>query len=223
MDNISAALASLRRGGFIILFDSSEREGEADILLGAQFATPRKVALMRQHGGGLMCVAVGAEASEALGLPFMDDLLRSSRLVPGNLVLRKAKYGDKSAFSVSVNHQDTFTGVTDIDRATTMRELGKLVKKSMATRSHPADEFANSFKAPGHVQLLRSRSLRNRKGHTELSTVLAQLAGIAPAVALCEMLDGRTGKATSSARAKLLAKKMNAPFIIGKDILGELQ
>jgi 3,4-dihydroxy 2-butanone 4-phosphate synthase len=223
MDNVELALSALRKGGFVVLFDSNEREGEADILLGASFATPKKVADIRNFGGGLVCVAIGAEACDSLGLPFLADVLGDSRKVQKQLILKKAKYGDKSAFSLSVNHKDTFTGIPDIDRAKTMRELGKIVERAGTSGGSLASTFAKSFKAPGHVQLLRSSGLCNRKGHTELSTELALLAGIAPAVVLCEILDGETGKAMSVAGARAIAKRLHAPFISGKQVMEALE
>ncbi|MFA6036201.1 MAG: 3,4-dihydroxy-2-butanone-4-phosphate synthase [Candidatus Micrarchaeia archaeon] len=223
MDNVELALSALRKGGFVVLFDSGDREGEADILLGARFATPAKVADIRTFGGGLVCVAIGSEACDSLGLPFLAEVMGDSRKVSKQLILKKAKYGDKSAFSLSVNHKDTFTGIPDIDRAKTMRELGLIVEKAGTRGSSLASSFAKSFKAPGHVQLLRSSGLCNRKGHTELSTEMALLAGIAPAVVLCEILDGKTGRAASTSKAKAIAKKLHAPFISGKQVMEALE
>jgi len=223
MENVERALASLRSGGFVVLFDSGEREGEADILMSASSATAARVSKIRNFGGGLVCVAIGKKACDSLGLPFIADVMMKTSGISKNLILKRAKYGDKSAFSVSVNHKDAFTGVTDIDRAKTMRELGKIVEKAGNTGISLASSFASSFKAPGHVQLLRSSGLCNRKGHTELSTELAQLAGIAPAVVLCEMLDGKSGKAASISKAKAIAKKLQAPFISGKQVMEALE
>lgn len=223
MDNIQLALASLKKGGFVIVYDSSDREGEADILFAAQYATPKKVAQMREYGGGLVCVAVGDTECKALGLPFLADIMASSVGLPTELIIRISRYGDKSAFSLSVNHNSTFTGVTDEDRATTMREVAKIVAKAADKRPNTMNlELAAHFKAPGHVQLLRSSGLAKRKGHTELSVKLAELAGITRAVALCEILDGRTGKAMNVKGAKALAKKLKAPFIEGRELTESL-
>lgn len=223
MDNVEPALSALRKGGFVVVYDSEGREAEADMFLGAEFATPSKVAAMRTYGGGLVCVAIGKEESKALGIPFMADMMMGARSIAKPLVLRKAKYGDKSAFSVSVNHISTFTGVTDTDRAKTMKALGEIAGKASNGGKSMALSFAKSFKAPGHVQLLRSSGLCNRKGHTELAAELARMAGIAPAVALCEMLNGKTGKAAPISAAKAIAKKLKAPFITGKQVLGALE
>jgi len=223
MDPVERALSSLRKGGFMVVYDSKGREAEADIFLGAEFATPSKIAAMRTYGGGLVCVAIGEAESEALGLPFMADVMVKDKSIAKQLILKRAKYGDKSAFSVSVNHNSTFTGITDTDRAKTMRELGKIVRKAENGGQSQKQAFSISFKAPGHVQLLRSSGLCNRKGHTEMAAELARMAGIAPAVALCEMLDGKTGKAATVAVAKSMAKKLRAPFLTGKQLMEALE
>lgn len=215
---LSRAIAGLKKGGFVVLFDSTARESEADLLLAAQHATPERIADMRIFGGGLMCVAVGEKESAALGLPFLEDVLSESSKINPSLILRRAKYGDKSAFSLSVNHKDTFTGVTDRDRILTIRELARLAALSEMD-GNAASLFAIEMKSPGHVQLLRSRGIHNRRGHTELSTALAELAGIVPAVVLCEILDSKTGRAMGVDKAKALARKLNAPFLHGSDIL----
>jgi 3,4-dihydroxy 2-butanone 4-phosphate synthase len=216
-------MASLKKGGFVVLYDSKDREGEADILLAAEHATPKKLAQMREFGGGLMCVAVGSTECKALGLPFLADILASSVGLPTELIIRISRYGDKSAFSLPVNHNSTFTGVTDEDRTTTMVQLAKFVAeaadKRPATLTH---EFAKHFKAPGHVQLLRSSGLAKRKGHTEMSVKLAELAGITRAIALCEILDGKTGKAATVNGAKAIAKKLKAPFVEGRELTESL-
>ena len=218
---LSSALDGLRNGKFVVLFDSSKREGEADLLLAAQHATPGRIAAMRKHAGGLMCVAIGEQAAEALELPFLEDVLSEAKSVNASIILRRAKYGDKSAFSLSVNHMDTFTGVTDADRALTMREVARIASMANGSR-RAASLFAKVMKSPGHVQLLRSRGIKNRHGHTELATALAELAGIVPAVALCEVLDPRSGRAMSLERSRALSKALKAEFLEGKDVLAKV-
>ena len=129
----------------------------------------------------------------------------------------KMKYGDKPAFTISINHLATFTGITDNDRAMTIREFGKLIAKKGNRQ-----DFKKSFRAIGHVFLLTSRGLENRRGHTELSVALAGVAAAAPAMVLCEMLSD-SGRAATDKEAEAYAKKHKMPYIEGRQIIGALQ
>ncbi|HNR58689.1 MAG TPA: 3,4-dihydroxy-2-butanone-4-phosphate synthase, partial [Methanothrix sp.] len=82
--------------------------------------------------------------------------------------------------------------------------------------------FAGEFRSPGHVPLLRAAPglLAERRGQTELSIVLARAAKVAPAVVVCEMLDGRTGRALSKVEAMRYAREENLVFVEGEDVMG---
>jgi len=117
-----------------------------------------------------------------------------------------------------VNHRDTRTGITDEDRSLTIRELA-------AAAADPAGtDFAGTFRVPGHVHLLRAAPglLADRRGHTELGIALAEAAGLAPAVVVCEMLDDVTGTALSPADAKRYADRHGIPYLEGRAVLGRL-
>jgi len=118
-----------------------------------------------------------------------------------------------------VNHRDTFTGITDNDRALTIRKIGETVDRVMKGKNI---DFGEEFRSPGHVALLRAASglLDERRGQTELSIVLALIAGINPSMVVCEMLDERTGKALSKEDAKKYSLSHDMPFVEGKDIQG---
>jgi 3,4-dihydroxy 2-butanone 4-phosphate synthase len=119
-----------------------------------------------------------------------------------------------------VNHRDGFTGVTDDDRALTIRRLGEV----SADADYGVDAFADEFRTPGHVHLLRGASglLDERRGHTELGLALAEAAGVAPAVAGCEMLDDETGGALSTADAEAYARRHDLPFVEGAALIRAL-
>ncbi|RLF08975.1 MAG: 3,4-dihydroxy-2-butanone-4-phosphate synthase, partial [Thermoprotei archaeon] len=123
-----------------------------------------------------------------------------------------------TSFSLWVNHKDTFTGVTDRDRALTIRKIGEAVEKSLNGGKF---NFFNEFISPGHVALLRAADglIYERKGHTELSIALAEMAGITPAVAICEMLDEKTGGALSKLDAMRYAEENKIPFVEGIEIV----
>jgi len=211
---VQAAARALLGGQFVVLHDGVGRENEADLLLIAKHATPWKIRTMRKDAGGLICVSTDAAAAKRLRLPFATDLLIASKhpLLSGMCRARMA-YGDMPAFSVSINHRSTFTGITDNDRARTIREFGRLVECKGTAR-----DFQGGFRAIGHVFILVGRGLAKRHGHTELSLCLAEMAGAPPAVVLCEMLSDN-GRAASKSEAKAYAKLHKIPFIEGKDLL----
>lgn len=210
MDSISSALSALKKGRFVMLHDGNGRENEADLLLLAEKATPAAVRQMRRDAGGLICLSIDAATAKRLSLPFATDILPKKL---AGMAKKRMAYGDMPAFSISINHLQTFTGITDNDRAKTISEFGRLVE-SMGGKK----EFRRNFRAIGHVFLLIGRGLEKRKGHTELSLELARQAHTTPAVVLCEMLSD-SGKAASRKEAAAYAKKNSIPFIEGKDLV----
>jgi len=207
---VKKAGEALRKGDFIIIYDGDEREGEADLVFHGAFATHDKIRKMRADAGGLICVALGKKEADALCLPFYSDILRKAGF--DRITCRRTAYGDEPAFSLAVNHKQTYTGITDQDRAFTIRELFAALQSGA-----PYENFVNNFYSPGHVFLLRSRGLKERRGHTELATAIAESEGLPAVVVLCEMLGEK--KAVKKDDAALYAKKNNIVFIEGKDIV----
>jgi 3,4-dihydroxy 2-butanone 4-phosphate synthase len=219
---IEEALRAFRRGEPVLIYDFEDREGETDIAIPALYVEPKDVAMMRKDGGGLICVAIHPLAAEKLKLPFMHDILRiASEKIPEISSVSDAndiRYDSRSSFSLWVNHRDTFTGITDIDRALTIRRIGEVVDHVMMGNEF---DFGSEFRSPGHVALLKAAEnlVYERVGQTELSVALAEMAGIAPAVAICEMLDDATGRALSKKKAIAYAEEKGVPFIDGKTIV----
>jgi 3,4-dihydroxy 2-butanone 4-phosphate synthase len=176
---------------------------------------------MRTDAGGLICVAIHPVAAKKLGLPFMHDVLKiASEKIPSLVSISNydIKYDSRSSFSIWVNHRDTFTGITDVDRAKTIRRIGEVVDIVMM---NGYVDFGKEFRSPGHVAVLRAseKLVYERVGQTELSVALAEIAGIAPAVAICEMLDSETGRALSKEKAMKYAEEKGFPFVEGKEIV----
>jgi 3,4-dihydroxy 2-butanone 4-phosphate synthase len=222
--SLNEALDAIKKGKMILLYDADDREGETDLVIPAVSITPADVARMRRDGGGLICVAIHGSAAEKLGLPFISDVLRSVSL-NGNKALRTLvekkgdiPYDSRSSFSLWVNHRNTFTGITDNDRALTIKKIGETVQRVL---NGEMIDFGEEFRSPGHVALLRAASglLNERRGQTELSIELALKAGINPSMVVCEMLDDKTGKALSKEDARKYSSKYNMPFIEGKNVL----
>jgi len=192
------------------------------MLVTAEFVGPSQVATMRRDAGGLICVALHPTIAENFGLPYLTEVYEaaSSKFdVLAKIRPDDIPYDERSAFSLSVNHRRTFTGVTDIDRALTIRELGRLGAKALDGLA--VEEFGRNFRSPGHVPLLRAGDglLDERQGHTELSIALAGLAGVTPVVAVCEMLDAKTNRALSRKAAAGYAKKHGFVLLDGSDVV----
>ncbi len=214
---IDAAIQALARGEFVLLYDFDNRERETDFAIRSDAVTPAHIRQMRKDGGGLICTAVHPEAAKRLGLPFAHDVLRACSLVEKE---GEVPYDPKnhSSFSLWVNHRETYTGVTDRDRALTVTAVAQEVQRSLNGGGH---DFAAHFRTPGHMALLRAadRLLDDRRGQTELSIALATMANITPAVTICEMLDDETGFALQKEDAMEYARKHGLVFVEGKDVL----
>ncbi|WP_408957743.1 3,4-dihydroxy-2-butanone-4-phosphate synthase [Natrinema sp. 74] len=207
------ALESLRAGEPILVHDAADREGETDLIYHADAVTPEAVARLRNDAGGLICVALGHDIAEAFDLPFYSEAVDHPATADHEL-----GYDDRSSFSLTVNHRDTYTGITDEDRSTTIRALGE------AAITPDATDFADEFRVPGHVHLLKAAPdlLAQREGHTELGLALADAADLAPAVVVCEMLDDETGEALSPADARAYADRHGFAYLEGRDVLERL-
>ena len=214
--SLEAALQSLRRGEFVLLFDSAGRENEVDMVVAAEFATPEHVARMRQHAGGMLCIAIDRQLADSLGLRYMHEILADAAVPNKEMIMGLAPYGDRPTFSLSVNHYQTYTGITDSDRSLTIREMANI--HAVENRQK---KFASSFKTPGHVPLLIASKglLAARQGHTEMSVYLAQTAGLTPVTAICEMMDAKTYSALSVDKAEEFARQNGIPLIDGKELL----
>lgn len=216
---IESAIDSLKRGEFVLLHDSSGRENEIDMVVAGELITPEHIARMRQHAGGLLCMAISNSFGDKLGLRYMHDILSASDHFDSDskeMIMGLAPYGDHPTFSISVNHYQTYTGITDRDRALTIREMTNLLQAD-----DPRKKFVSSFKTPGHVPVLIAEKglLNNRRGHTEMSVYLMELAKLRPVTAICEMMDSQTYSALSVAKAQKYAKQNAIPFVDGKELL----
>ena len=200
----------------MLLFDSAGRENEIDMVVAAEFVTPEHIARMRQHAGGLLCIAIDHNFAKSLELKYMHEILSSSKISNKKMIIGLTPYGDHPTFSLSVNHYQTYTGITDKDRALTIKEMANIFNIENKQK-----KFSSSFKTPGHVPLLIASEglLSARQGHTEMSVYLAQTAGLIPVTAICEMMDAETYAALSIDKAEKFAKQNGIPLIDGKELL----
>ena len=217
---LDRALAAFRAGDPVLVHDFDDREGETDLVYPAGAVGPADVARMRNDAGGLICVAVGDAVADAVGLPFLTEEIDHPAAASHDL-----GYDDRSSFSLPVNHRETFTGITDDDRARTVTELASMAAAVESGVAYGAEEFAEEFRAPGHVHVLRGApdGLSDRLGHTELGLALAAETGLPPAVVVCEMLDDKTGAALSPAAAREYADRHGFPYVEGEALVEALR
>jgi 3,4-dihydroxy 2-butanone 4-phosphate synthase len=216
--DVSRALAAFRSGDPVLVHDFDDREGETDVVYPAGAVAPLDVARLRNDAGGLVCVALSDEAADAMALPFLDSEIDHPAAADHDLA-----YDDRSSFSLPVNHRDTFTGITDGDRALTITKLSEAADAAVSGQ-YGTDDFAAEFRTPGHVNLLRGAPglLGDRRGHTELGLALAAAADLPPAVVVCEMLDDETGAAAPRSAARDYARRHDLVFLEGEQVVETL-
>ncbi|MCE5241492.1 3,4-dihydroxy-2-butanone-4-phosphate synthase [bacterium] len=171
-DDVQQAIAALQAGKFVALLDHPEREGEADLLLAAQYATGDKLNLMITQARGLVTIAMLASRLEELGIPLLE---------PANTGSNWPRFAAPVDYTIG-----TTTGVSAFDRAATAVAL-----------TDPAAR-PEHFMRPGHLFPLAASpgGIAQRAGHTEGAVALARAAGLVPAVVMCEMLapDGHMAR-----------------------------
>jgi len=219
VDPVEEAIAAFREGQPVCVHDFDDREGETDLIYPAGAVDVAAVEQLRNDAGGLVCVGLSGAVADAASLPFLSDAIDHPASETDHLA-----YGDRSSFSLTVNHRDTFTGITDEDRSLTITEVAEFAAAVDNGDSLDAEDFASEFRAPGHVHLLRAADglLDERQGHTELGIALAHAADQPPAAVVCEMLDDDTGRALSTAAAREYAASHGIPFVDGEGLVERL-
>jgi 3,4-dihydroxy 2-butanone 4-phosphate synthase/GTP cyclohydrolase II len=184
---IDEAVEAIRGGRVVIVVDAEDRENEGDFICAAQMITPETVNFMITHGRGQLCMPILPDISQRLELPLM---------VGQNTAPLGTNY------TVTVDHRSIKTGITAAERALTIRAL-----------CDPASK-ASDFTRPGHVQPLVAKEggVLRRAGHTEAAVDLARLAGLAPAGALCEILNESGDRANRDELVEL-ARQFSLPII----------
>ena len=224
---IQLASEAFAQGKPVMVFDSDFRECETDLLWPAAAATPAVMRRLRQDCGGMLFLAVGDDVGEQFGLPWLQDLHTHPALVEENPVLGKLitddlQYDTRSAFTLSLNHRETFTGITDHDRALTTRRFGELANEMKGKDAIEAmTALGKEFRTPGHIPLCREApgGLETRQGHTELAVAIARLAGLVPCTIGAEMLQPDGDRALSVEDARAYAAKHQIPMLTGEDIM----
>jgi len=222
--SLAAAAAALEAGEPVLIFDALDREGETDLVILSERATPELVRLLRRDAGGWICSAISDELRARLGLPFYADLLAKAAgeyplLRP--LAREELRYDRRSPFGVHLHHRATYTGIPDNDRARAIRAIGELARDAPRLSDEALRaRFTQEFSSPGHLPVIYAARglLSERKGHTELSVSLARMAGLSESVTVCEML-GDSGGARAPEAARAYAEEHGWPFLEGRTIV----
>ena len=164
MNTIEEALEDIKKGKIIIVVDDEDRENEGDLLMAAEKADSKSINFMIKRGRGLVCVPMEETRIDKLNLPQMVEKNTDSH---------------ETAFTVSVDHKNTTTGISAEERALTISKLVDSKSK------------AEDFQKPGHVFPLRAKKggVLRRAGHTEAAVDLAKLADLKPAGVICEIIN----------------------------------
>ena len=194
IERVEKALAALREGNGVLLLDDEDRENEGDIIYSAEHLTSKQMALMIRECSGIVCLCLTDDQANKLELPPMVADNNSA---------------NQTAFTVSIEAKEgVTTGVSAQDRVTT-------VKTATA-----ANAKASDLARPGHVFPLRARAggVMSRRGHTEGTVDLMQMAGLQPAGVLCEVTneDGTMAKAPEIVAFGL---KHNMPVLTIEDMV----
>ena len=230
-NGIEAVKEAFSSGLPVLIFDSEMREGETDLLFPALDVQPAQIRQLRQVCGGLLFLAIGDEVAERFGMPFLQDVHTTPSAlkawpVLGHLITHDLRYDQRSAFTVSLNHRDTFTGITDHDRALTVRRFAELsVVVSSSSTDEAIEALGREFRTPGHIPVCREAKggLSVRQGHTELAVAVSRLAGCPPVVVGAEMLEPDGDLALSRTSAEAWGRDHGVPFITGGELLAAVE
>ncbi len=210
LSNIRKELIS---GSPLIIYDFDGREEEADMVFYAGSVTWKSINQLRKEAGGLICYVTGKEEANKIGLNFLTDEWKTHPIYQN--LIKKPSYGDYPSFTMWVNHVSVSTGISDADRASTIRELHNLLTDHIDDKE---GFFLRNFYAPGHVPVLASRGIEQRRGHTELVARIAELVNLPRSMVIAEMLG--EGHSLKRGAAEEYASMKNIIFLEGKDIVG---
>ncbi|MDP5273748.1 bifunctional 3,4-dihydroxy-2-butanone-4-phosphate synthase/GTP cyclohydrolase II [Chengkuizengella axinellae] len=193
LDKIEEAIYDLMLGKVVIVVDDEDRENEGDFIALADKATPEVINFMITEGRGLVCVPVSQEKAQKLDL---HPMVEQNTDFHG------------TAFTVSVDHMDTTTGISAPERSRTIKAL-------IDPKAKPQD-----FRRPGHIFPLVAKKggVLRRAGHTEAAIDLARLCGASPAAVICEVIkeDGTMARLPD---LKKIAEKFDLKLITIKDLI----
>ena len=191
-NTVDEALEDLRQGKIILVTDDPDRENEGDFICAAQFATTENINFMATYGKGLICMPMSEEYVERLKIPQM---------------VRTNTDNHETAFTVSIDHVSTSTGISAAERSVTAMAC-------VAEGTKPED-----FRRPGHMfpLLAKKNGVLERDGHTEATVDLCRLAGLKECGLCCEIMR-EDGTMMRTPELMELAKRWDMKFITIRDL-----
>lgn len=191
-NTIDEVVEDLRKGKIVLVTDDEDRENEGDFICAAEFATTENVNFMAVHGKGLICMPMSKEYCKKLAL---DQMVTQNT------------DNHETAFTVSIDHIDTTTGISAVERGLTARECIK------------EDVRPEDFRRPGHMFPLKAKEngVLERNGHTEATVDLLRIAGLKEVGLCCEIMkeDGTMMRKTELIE---LAQKWDIKFTTIKQL-----
>lgn len=189
---VEEALEDLRNGKIILVTDDEDRENEGDFICAAEFATTENVNFMATYGKGLICMPMSEAIAKKLMFP---------QMVTDNTD------NHETAFTVSVDHVATTTGIS-------AKERGLTARMCVSDDAKPQD-----FRRPGHMFPLQAKKngVLERNGHTEATVDLMRLAGLKECGLCCEIMR-EDGTMMRTKELMELAKEHKLSFITIKAI-----
>ena len=191
-NSIPEALEDLRAGKIILVSDSEDRENEGDMICAAEFVTTENINFIATYAKGLICTPMSQALADRLGfIPMVSENTDNH----------------ETAFTVSVDHVSTTTGISAVERAATIRAC--------------VDECARpqDFRKPGHTfpLIAKKGGVLVRAGHTEATVDLCRLAGLKQCGVCCEIMDD-DGTMMRGEKIFALAKKFGIKYITIKSL-----
>ena len=192
-NTIEEALQALRNGEVILVTDDEDRENEGDLICAAEFATTENVNFMASQAKGLICMPMSKAFTQKLGLPQMVEQNTDNHA---------------TAFTVSIDHVDTTTGISAYERSVT-------ALKCVEDDAKPED-----FRRPGHMFPLEAKQggVLVRTGHTEATVDLCRLAGLKECGLCCEIMAD-DGHMMRTPELQEFAQKHQIKFITIADLV----
>ncbi|MFC0013729.1 MULTISPECIES: bifunctional 3,4-dihydroxy-2-butanone-4-phosphate synthase/GTP cyclohydrolase II [Allobacillus] len=192
-DSIEEAIEDLRAGKAVIVVDDENRENEGDFVALGEKATPEMINFMATEGRGLICAPITKEKAEQLQLNMMADVNTDSH---------------GTAFTVSIDHVETTTGISAGERSKSIMRLAE------------DDVVPTEFKRPGHIfpLIAKEGGVLRRAGHTEAAIDLAKIAGSKPVGAICEIMN-EDGSMARVPELRKLADEKGLKLITIEDLI----
>lgn len=161
---VEKAIDEIKKGKIVIVSDDEERENEADLVCSAELATGEMINFLATYGKGLICLPLSSEIAKKLDF---------------SLMVKNNTDNNQTAFTISIDHINTTTGISAFERALTCRKVCDV------------NSVSSDFKKPGHMfpLIAKDKGIFERKGHTEATVDLMKLAGLKPCGVCVEIMD----------------------------------